>query len=195
MSSIYQRLGFNFNTSKFHGDDQLTTGPQNYLNNANIRLNQWQINDIANNSVNGYYQNPYTTELNGLTVVLNNFITNCNTSTTTFTNAPDVANSVAGANVTGTVYNANYAAYAGNITIASQPNITTIGTLLNLTSTGNVNFSTFPVLLNKRNHLLNKIKDGNYINNPVCASCQGKIGLSNLDSEVYSKTLKHLLEQ
>ena len=94
MSSIYQRLGFNFNTSKFHGDDQLTTGSQNYLNNANIRLNQWQINDIANNSVNGYYQNPYTTELNGLTVVLNNFITNCNTSTTTFTNAPDVANSV-----------------------------------------------------------------------------------------------------
>lgn len=94
MSSIYGRLGFNFNTSNFHGDDQLTTGAQNYLKNSNIRLNQWQINDIATNSVNGYYQNPYTSQLNALTIVLNNFIANCNTSVVTFTNAPDVANSV-----------------------------------------------------------------------------------------------------
>lgn len=92
--SIYSRLGFNFNTSNFHGDDQLTTGAQNFLNNSNIRLNQWQIDDIANNSVSGYYQNPYTTELNALSVVLDNFITSCNTESTTFTVAADVANNV-----------------------------------------------------------------------------------------------------
>ena len=44
---------------------------------------------------------------------------------------------ITGANVTGVVANANYAAYAGNITIANQPNITTLGTLTALTVTGN----------------------------------------------------------
>lgn len=41
-------------------------------------------------------------------------------------------------NVVGTVANANYAAYAGNITIANQPNITSVGTLTSLTVTGNI---------------------------------------------------------
>ena len=48
---------------------------------------------------------------------------------------------IAGANVTGTVANANYAAYAGNVTVASQPNITSLGTLTSLVvgnSTANV---------------------------------------------------------
>ena len=38
----------------------------------------------------------------------------------------------------GTVANANYAAYAGNVTLASQPNITSLGTLANLTVSGYV---------------------------------------------------------
>lgn len=49
--------------------------------------------------------------------------------------------SLAGANVTGTVANANYAAYAGNVVNASQPNITSVGTLTSLivgNSTANV---------------------------------------------------------
>lgn len=48
---------------------------------------------------------------------------------------------IAGANVTGVVANANYAAYAGNVTVASQPNITSVGTLTSLVvgnSTANV---------------------------------------------------------
>jgi len=49
--------------------------------------------------------------------------------------------SIAGANVTGVVANANYAAYAGNITIAAQSTITSLGTLTGLTSTGIVNFT------------------------------------------------------
>ena len=51
-----------------------------------------------------------------------------------------VANSVAAANITGTIANANYAAYAGNVTIAGQSNITSLGTLTGLTTTGVANF-------------------------------------------------------
>lgn len=40
------------------------------------------------------------------------------------------------ANLTGSVPNANYAAYAGNVTTAAQPNITSVGNLTSLTVTG-----------------------------------------------------------
>ena len=46
-----------------------------------------------------------------------------------------------GANITGTAANANYAAYAGNVTIAGQSNITSLGTLTGLTSNGVVNLA------------------------------------------------------
>jgi len=38
----------------------------------------------------------------------------------------------------GTVANANYAAFAGNVVLASQPNITSLGTLVSLSVTGNI---------------------------------------------------------
>jgi hypothetical protein len=41
-------------------------------------------------------------------------------------------------NITGV---ANFANYAGNVTVSNQPNITQVGNLLNLTSNGNVNFA------------------------------------------------------
>ena len=41
------------------------------------------------------------------------------------------------ANISGTVANANYSAYAGNVTGAGQSNITTVGTLTNLSVSGN----------------------------------------------------------
>ena len=43
-----------------------------------------------------------------------------------------------GANITGTIANANFAAYAGNITLSAQSNITSVGTLTTLTVTGNI---------------------------------------------------------
>lgn len=46
-----------------------------------------------------------------------------------------------GANITGNVANANYAAYAGNVTIAGQSNITSLGTLTGLSSNGIVDFA------------------------------------------------------
>lgn len=42
---------------------------------------------------------------------------------------------------TNNVANANYAAYAGNVTIAAQSNITNVGTLTGLTSNGTINFT------------------------------------------------------
>lgn len=41
-----------------------------------------------------------------------------------------------GGNVDGQVANANYAAYAGNVTASAQPNITSVGTLASLSVTG-----------------------------------------------------------
>jgi len=42
------------------------------------------------------------------------------------------------ANITGTIANANYAAYAGNVTLAAQSNITSLGTLTGLVVSGNI---------------------------------------------------------
>ena len=43
-----------------------------------------------------------------------------------------------GSQLTGIVANANYTAYAGNVVVSSQPNITSLGTLINLTVSGNI---------------------------------------------------------
>jgi len=43
-----------------------------------------------------------------------------------------------GSQLTGIIGNANYSAYAGNVVIAAQPNITSVGTLISLTVTGNI---------------------------------------------------------
>ena len=62
-----------------------------------------------------------------------------------FSGNGSLLSSIAGANVIGVVANANYAAYAGNITIASQPNITSVGTLTSLSVTGDVSGNNFTV--------------------------------------------------
>ena len=51
------------------------------------------------------------------------------------------ANAIAGANVSGEVANANYAAYAGNVTIAAQANITSVGVLTSLAVSGDITTS------------------------------------------------------
>lgn len=52
---------------------------------------------------------------------------------------PSVLNVVANANYAAFAGQANNSNYAGNITIASQPNITSVGTIVNLSVSGNVN--------------------------------------------------------
>ena len=55
-----------------------------------------------------------------------------------FSGSGNLLSNIQAGNITGTVANANYAAYAGNITVAAQANITSLGTLSSLTVTGNV---------------------------------------------------------
>lgn len=60
MSSIFERLGFNFDTNKFGDGQYLTPQAKAYLNAAPIDLAQWQQDDIANSDValTKYYKNP-----------------------------------------------------------------------------------------------------------------------------------------
>jgi hypothetical protein len=60
-----------------------------------------------------------------------------NATTMLYGNGINISN-IAGANVSGTVANANYAAYAGNVVNASQSNITSVGTLTSLSVTSNI---------------------------------------------------------
>lgn len=92
--SVYGRLGYNFNTTLFNGADQLTPGVINLLNNNDINLNQWQINDLANNNVGGYYQNPHNNNLANISIYLNGLYTIANTANIVFTNAPDTSNTL-----------------------------------------------------------------------------------------------------
>jgi len=94
MSSIYNRLGYNFDTTKFGDDVNLAPGANNFLNNSSINLSQWQVDDIATSTATGYYQNPYSSVLNNITIVLNGMAANCNISSITFNVAPIQANTL-----------------------------------------------------------------------------------------------------
>jgi hypothetical protein len=60
-------------------------------------------------------------------------------SATQFNGSGAGLTNITAANISGTVANANYAAYAGNITIAAQTTITSLGTLGNVTVTDDAN--------------------------------------------------------
>jgi hypothetical protein len=77
---IFARLGYSGNT-QFNGADQLTPGVINLLNNQPQNLKQWQINDIANASATGYYQNPHNNNLGALAVFVTGIIGLSNTTT------------------------------------------------------------------------------------------------------------------
>lgn len=93
MGSIYARLGFNFDTTNFNGDDTLTPGVQNYLSNSSINLSEWQIGDIANTAVGGYYENPYNDNLGELSVFITGINVYANTQAYGYNN-PDLANTM-----------------------------------------------------------------------------------------------------
>ena len=93
-------------------------------------------------------------------------------------NTANTANSVAGANVTGTVANATYATSAGTVTTAAQPNITSVGTLTSLTVSGNVSAG---------NVSGGNLVTANYISGTLTTAAQGNItSVGNLTSLVVS---------
>jgi len=93
MGSIYGRLGFNFDTANFDGADVLSQGVLNYLSNSSINLSEWQIGDIANTNVGGYYENPYNDNLGQLYVYVVGISAYANTEAYGYDN-PDVANNM-----------------------------------------------------------------------------------------------------
>jgi hypothetical protein len=88
--TVYGRLGFNFDTTKYNGADVLPANVQNYLANTSLNLSDWQTNDLANTTVGGYYQNPHQSVLGTITISLNSLLANC--TNVTFTYASDRAN-------------------------------------------------------------------------------------------------------
>lgn len=93
MGSVYGRLGFNFDTTQFNGADVLSPGVINYLDSSSINLSEWQINDLANTAVGGYYKNPYNDKITVLSVSLTGIILYANTEFYSYDN-PDVANTM-----------------------------------------------------------------------------------------------------
>jgi hypothetical protein len=78
--SIFARLNYSFANTQYNGADQLTPGVLNLLNNQPQNLNQWQINDIANASASGYFQNPHNNNLGTLAVFVTGILSLSNTS-------------------------------------------------------------------------------------------------------------------
>jgi hypothetical protein len=74
MSSIFGRLNFNFDETKFGDSIYLSDGAKKYLNSAPTNLQTWQINDIANGNIelSDYYKNPV---INVTIQLLNNVYT------------------------------------------------------------------------------------------------------------------------
>lgn len=62
MSSVFGRLGFNFDTNAFGDAQHLTTGALNTLNAAPITIPDWQLTALGNGTVNknDFVKNPHT---------------------------------------------------------------------------------------------------------------------------------------
>lgn len=93
MGSVYGRLGFNFDTTQFNGADVLSPGVLNYLTSSSINLAEWQIGDLANTTVGGYYENPHNDNIGVLSVFLTGITVYANTELYVYDN-PDVANTM-----------------------------------------------------------------------------------------------------
>ena len=90
---VFNRLGYNFDSTKFGDGDSFTVGQAQVLN-STPAISTWQAADLINVAVTGYYQNPHSANLAILTTLVNNLSANSNTSTITFTNASWSANNL-----------------------------------------------------------------------------------------------------
>lgn len=67
MSGVFARLGFNYTDA--NNIVQLSNNVIEYLNTVPQLLETWQIEDLANNAVNGYFMNPVWNVANSTIVV------------------------------------------------------------------------------------------------------------------------------
>jgi hypothetical protein len=92
--SVYGRLGYNFDSTQFNGADVLSQGVLNYLGNTSTQLSSWQIDDMSNSVVGGYYENPHQYTLASLSIYLDGIYQIANTANLSYTNAPDTSSSL-----------------------------------------------------------------------------------------------------
>jgi hypothetical protein len=84
--SIFQRLGYNFNDPE-NVAGRLSDSAIKYLDTFPPILKEWQVNDLANNEVGGYYQNPVANVVQDIRNTSNTLITLLSANTSTNTNA------------------------------------------------------------------------------------------------------------
>jgi hypothetical protein len=88
---VFNRLGYNFDSTKFGDGNSFTAGQAILLNSAPA-IKAWQADDLSNVAVTGYYQNPHSANLTILTTLVNQIKANSNTSNITFSTASARAN-------------------------------------------------------------------------------------------------------
>lgn len=76
MASVFGRLQYNFDNSKFGDAIEITDKAKNALNNSPIVLKTWQVNELAdgNISTGDYYKNPVLNVTNQLWANVNTLI-------------------------------------------------------------------------------------------------------------------------
>lgn len=91
-TGVYATLGYSFNDP--NGNIQpLSKDAQTHLNAMPAFINSWQAQDIASNSVGGYFQNPLSSYLNTIITVSGNLIDVANTANTNgYANALTILN-------------------------------------------------------------------------------------------------------
>jgi len=101
-----------------------------------------------------------------------------------FIGAGNNLSNIQASNISGTVANANYAAYAGNITVAAQSNITSLGTLSNLVVSGNATITGNLTVSGTTNYINSNVT---YIQDPLIELGGGANGASLSSNDGYDR--------
>jgi alpha-tubulin suppressor-like RCC1 family protein len=91
---VFDRLGFNYDSTKFGSGNDLTDGQKLYLN-GQTQLKTWQVGDLANSTVTGYFQNPHTANLATLSTLATNIMIYANTANANVVFSDTVSQNVA----------------------------------------------------------------------------------------------------
>jgi hypothetical protein len=114
MASVYERLNFSFDTSKFGDSINLSDNTKNYLNTAPVQLETWQKNDLANGSIvrTDYFKNPMI----NVTARLSDNVNTMNSIVQTIESFDAAGGTALKANVTNLVIEIrNYLSHTSNI--------------------------------------------------------------------------------
>jgi len=91
--SVFGRLNYNFDSTKFGANNELTDGQKLSLNYPSP-LYTWQASDLSGSSVTNYFQNPHSANLTLMTSYTNQLLTYSNTQSITYNAAPTEANTL-----------------------------------------------------------------------------------------------------